>query len=80
MQEANTWLSRVGQSPNDDMHYILWPIMAVLIKNELIEHTDPNVNVVVTSCLTEIIRITAPYGPYDDDAMKVRFYTILLMK
>lgn len=80
MQEANTWLSRVGQSPNEGMHNILCPTMAVLIKNELMEHPDPNVKVVVTSCLTEVIRITAPYGPYDDDAMKVRLFTILMMK
>jgi len=55
--------------------------MAVLITNELLEHPDPNVKVVLTSCLTEVTRITALEGaPYDDDVMKVRFVALLGMK
>jgi hypothetical protein len=81
VQEAVFWLSRVDQSPPESMYNALRPTMAVLITNELLEHADPNVKVAITSCLTEVTRITAQEGaPYDDDVMKVRFVAILGME
>jgi len=62
------------------MYNALRPTMAVLITNELLEHSDPNVKVALTSCLTEVTRITAPEAPYDDDVMKVRFVALLGME
>jgi hypothetical protein len=53
--------------------------MAILITNELLEHPDPDVKVAVTSCLTEVTRITAPEAPYDDDVMKVRSVAIVVV-
>ncbi|CAN6234618.1 unnamed protein product [Urochloa humidicola] len=52
------------------MHNTLRPTIAVFITNELLEHPDPNVKVVVTFYLTEVTRITAPEAPYDDDVIK----------
>ncbi|KAL5650079.1 hypothetical protein ACJX0J_040888, partial [Zea mays] len=75
--EAETWLSRVDQSPPEGMYNALRPTMAVLITNELLEHPDPNVKVALTSCLTEVTRITAPEAPYDDDVMKDVFKRIV---
>ena len=40
----------------------------------------PNVKVALTSCLTEVTRITAPEAPYDDDVMKVTFVALLGME
>ncbi|CAL5031186.1 unnamed protein product [Urochloa decumbens] len=77
LEAAETWLSRVDQSPHEGMHNTLRPTMAVLITNELLEHPDPNVKVAVTSCLTEVTRITAPEAPYDDDVMKEVFKRIV---
>ncbi|RCV34391.1 hypothetical protein SETIT_7G156600v2 [Setaria italica] len=77
LSDAETWLSRVDQSPDEDMHNTLRPTMAILITNELLEHPDPNVKVAVTSCLTEVTRITAPEAPYDDDVMKDVFKRIV---
>jgi len=77
LEEAETWLSRVDQSPPEGMYNALRPTMAVLITNELLEHPDPNVKVALTSCLTEVTRITAPEAPYDDDVMKDVFKRIV---
>ncbi|CAL5016081.1 unnamed protein product [Urochloa decumbens] len=77
LEAAETWLSRVDQSPHEGMHNTLHPTMVVLITNELLKHPDPNVKVAVTSCLTEVTRITAPEAPYDDDVMKDVFKRIV---
>ncbi|CAO2042879.1 unnamed protein product [Urochloa humidicola] len=77
LEAAETWLSRVDQSPHEGMHNTLRPTMAVLITNELLKHPDPKVKVAVTSCLTEVTRITAPEAPYDDDVMKDVFKRIV---
>ncbi|CAL5026603.1 unnamed protein product [Urochloa decumbens] len=77
LEAAETWLSRVDQSPHEGMHNTLHPTMVVLITNELLKHSDPNVKVAVTSCLTEVTRITAPEAPYDDDVMKDVFKRIV---
>ncbi|XP_066360504.1 sister chromatid cohesion protein PDS5 homolog C-like [Miscanthus floridulus] len=78
LEEAVFCLSRVDQSPPESMYNALRPTMAVLITNELLEHPDPNVKVVLTSCLTEVTRITALEGaPYDDDVMKHVFKRIV---
>jgi hypothetical protein len=50
---------------------IVSPSKVVLISRNLLDHSDPDVKLVVTSCLVELVRITAPESPYDDDVMKV---------
>jgi hypothetical protein len=45
--------------------------MKTLISDELLRHTDDNVKVSITACLTEVARITAPNAPYEDEQMKV---------
>ncbi|KAL6652446.1 hypothetical protein ACP70R_011371 [Stipagrostis hirtigluma subsp. patula] len=77
LQEAYTWLERVDQNPPEGMFNTLRPTMARLISSELLEHPDPDVKVAVTSCLTEVTRITAPEAPYDDDVMKDVFKRIV---
>ncbi|XP_062184176.1 sister chromatid cohesion protein PDS5 homolog C-like isoform X2 [Phragmites australis] len=77
LQEADTWLVRVGQSPPESTFNTLRPTMATLITKELLEHPDPDIKVAVTSCLTEVTRITAPEAPYDDDIMKDVFKRIV---
>jgi hypothetical protein len=45
--------------------------MKTLISDELLRHTDDNVKVSITACLTEVARITAPNAPYEDEQMKM---------
>ncbi|KAF0891845.1 hypothetical protein E2562_011020 [Oryza meyeriana var. granulata] len=77
IEEAETWLSRVDQSPPESMHKALHPTMSALIKKELLDHSDPDVKLAVASCLTEVTRITAPEAPYDDDVMKDVFTRVV---
>lgn len=45
--------------------------MKALVSADLLRNPDSDVRVSVVSCLTEIMRITAPEAPYNDDQMKV---------
>lgn len=45
--------------------------MKALVSADLLRNPDSDVRVFVVSCLTEIMRITAPETPYNDDHMKV---------
>lgn len=60
------------------MREALRPLMKALISDELLKHSEEDVKVTVTSCITEITRITAPDAPYDDDKMKVSFKLLIL--
>ncbi|PNT73327.1 hypothetical protein BRADI_2g57070v3 [Brachypodium distachyon] len=70
LEEADTWLSRVDQSPPTSISNALHPTMEALTKKGLLNHPDPGVKVAVASCLTEVTRITAPEAPYEDDVMR----------
>ncbi|MQM14229.1 hypothetical protein Taro_047158 [Colocasia esculenta] len=77
LDQAETLLSRVEQSPSQSMSAALRPAMKGLIAKELLGHSDVDVKVAVASCISEITRITAPEAPYDDDLMKEIFQTIV---
>jgi hypothetical protein len=53
------------------MENALSPSLKALFSDKLIKHSDVDVKVALASCLSEIIRITAPDAPYDDPQMKV---------
>ncbi|KAL7120103.1 hypothetical protein ACP275_02G102700 [Erythranthe tilingii] len=44
-----------------------------LIANELIRHAERDVRISVASCISEIVRITAPDEPYEEGQMKEYF-------
>ena len=52
--------------------------MIALVANELLRHSDNDVKVAVASCINEIMRITAPDAPYEDDQMKVYISMLLI--
>ncbi|EOA34841.1 hypothetical protein CARUB_v10022426mg [Capsella rubella] len=52
------------------MQSALLPSKNALVSVDLLSHPDSDVRVSVLSCLTEIVRITAPEAPYSDDRMK----------
>ncbi|GJT76918.1 armadillo-type fold protein [Tanacetum coccineum] len=59
------------------MLHALKPSMKALIHEDLLRHSDVDVNVAVASCMCEIVRITAPDAPYDDDQMRAVFQLIV---
>ncbi|AES59134.1 nucleic acid-binding protein, putative [Medicago truncatula] len=63
-------LSKVEQSPSKSIQKALSPSLKALISDKLIKHSDVGVKVALASCLSELTRITAPDGPYNDHQMK----------
>lgn len=57
-------------------HALSTPLKA-LIDHKLLNHSDEDVKLSVSSCLAELARITAPDCPYSDDQMKVLSFPIL---
>ncbi|KAM7254349.1 hypothetical protein ACFE04_032031 [Oxalis oulophora] len=52
----------------------LFPSMTALIAPKFFNHTDRDVRASVTSCLIELMRITAPQEPYNDQIVKQIFH------
>lgn len=73
LQQVESCLSRVEQSPPPSMQNALSPSLKALIADKLLRHSDVDVKVAVASCISEITRITAPEAPFDDEQMKVCF-------
>ncbi|MCE2055535.1 hypothetical protein HAX54_042839 [Datura stramonium] len=55
-----------------------WPAMKALVADGLLRHPDIDVKVSVASCISEIMRITAPDQPYDDNILKDFFELAVL--
>lgn len=64
-------MSNLDQDPAKPIQESLVLPMKTLISNQLLRHTDDDVKISVTACLTEIAKITAPNAPYNDKHMKV---------
>jgi len=71
LQQVGNSLSKVEQSPSKCMLKALSPSLKALVADKLIKHSDVDVKVALAYCLSELTRITAPDGPYDDHQMKV---------
>lgn len=54
--------------------------MKALVGGKLFKHSDVDVKVAVTACISEITRITAPDAPYDDEQMKVCNYLVVCLE
>ncbi|KAJ0247951.1 hypothetical protein HA466_0163340 [Hirschfeldia incana] len=63
----------IEQDPIVQVRNALKPSMQALVSADLLRNPDSDVRVYVVSCLTEIMRITAPEAPYNDDQMKEVF-------
>ena len=72
LQQIESCLTRVEQSPPESMLNALSPSLKALSADKLMKHSDSDVKVALASCFSEITRITAPDAPYDDAQMKVR--------
>ncbi|KFK43834.1 hypothetical protein AALP_AA1G179500 [Arabis alpina] len=73
LDELEYLLSKVEQDPTESVQKALIPSSKALVSAHLLRNPDSDVRVFVVSCLTEIMRITAPDAPYADDQMKEIF-------
>ncbi|XVE97346.1 hypothetical protein REPUB_Repub03eG0011800 [Reevesia pubescens] len=77
LDQVESCLSRVEQSPSQSMQNALSPSLKALVAEQLFRHPDDDVKVAVAACISEITRITAPDAPYDDDRMREVFQLIV---
>ncbi|KAF8064796.1 hypothetical protein N665_1166s0009 [Sinapis alba] len=73
VKEAEAQLSKLVQDPIVEVQNALRPLMKALVSAHLLRNPDSDVRLYVVSCLTEIMRITAPEAPYNDHQMKEIF-------
>ncbi|CAH8321404.1 unnamed protein product [Eruca vesicaria subsp. sativa] len=73
LNKVETLLGNVEQDPTVSLQNALRPALKALVSVDLLRNPDSDVRVYVVSCLTEIMRITAPEAPYDDGDMKEIF-------
>ncbi|CAF2258312.1 unnamed protein product [Brassica rapa] len=73
LNKVESLLLAVEQDPIAEVRNALKPSMQALVSADLLRHPDSDVRVYVVFCLTEIMRITAPEAPYNDDQMKEVF-------
>ncbi|CAK9157452.1 unnamed protein product [Ilex paraguariensis] len=66
-------LSKVRQRQAGSMQDTVRTSAISLIANDLLRHADVDVQVSIASCISEIIRITAPDAPYNDLEIKEYF-------
>ncbi|XP_055825077.1 sister chromatid cohesion protein PDS5 homolog C-like [Solanum dulcamara] len=72
-------LSVVKQVPPASVRDAFRPAMEALVTDGLLRHPDIDVKVSVASCISEIMRITAPDQPYDDSRLEDFFELAVLM-
>ncbi|KAK1358151.1 Sister chromatid cohesion protein PDS5 [Heracleum sosnowskyi] len=72
-------LSEVKQLPSKSMKDALQPSMEALVSDRLLKHSDFDVRVSVASCMSELIRITAPDAPYDDNVQMKDILHLIVM-
>ncbi|KAI6672044.1 hypothetical protein NL676_006929 [Syzygium grande] len=77
LQNAEDLLVNMEQEPSDFLLDALLPVMKGLIAEALLKHHNEDVRVTVASCLGEILRITSPEQPFNDDQMKAIFQLIV---
>ncbi|XP_048139502.1 sister chromatid cohesion protein PDS5 homolog D-like isoform X2 [Rhodamnia argentea] len=75
--DAEDLLANVDQGQSIPRLDSLLPVMKALIADSLLKHSVEGVRVSVAYCLSEIMRISAPEEPYNDDQMKVIFELIV---
>lgn len=78
LDEVMLLLSKIGQVPSHQVKDALFATVKALISDKLMGNTDADVMITVAACLNEILRISAPVAPYDDDKMKEIFELIVL--
>jgi hypothetical protein len=73
LDEVEKLLIKVEQSSPEPLIKALKPIIEVLIGDQLLKNDEIDVQFSAASCISQILRITAPESPYGDEIMKMYF-------
>ena len=76
LEKLESCLSKVEQS-NWCLNWALQPSMLALVQARFFEHPSERVKLIASSCFSDILRITTPFPPYNDDIMKIFFRLIV---
>ncbi|GAB2228234.1 hypothetical protein Droror1_Dr00010064 [Drosera rotundifolia] len=77
LDEMELLLTKVDQSASPLVQQALLPAMKALVSDQLFRNQDMDVKITVATCINEIMRITAPDAPYNDERMKEFFELIV---
>jgi len=70
LEKLNELFSKVKQSDGRKLIWALKPCMLALIQPKFLEETCGGISLLVAACLGNIMRLTAPTAPYNDDIMR----------
>eukprot|EP00250_Pteridium_aquilinum_P014731 c22163_g1_i1 orf=419-4063(+) len=77
LEQASTLFSSIQQLPHVSVLSAMKSSMDALVQPSLLKHKDKDVRMLVTACISEIMRIVAPDAPYSDDILKDIFELIV---
>ena len=70
LDEFNELLSKISQEEGQKLIWALKPAMLALIQPKFLEEPCEGVKLPVSLCLSNIMKLTAPIAPYNDDVMR----------
>ncbi|GBG74693.1 hypothetical protein CBR_g19098 [Chara braunii] len=70
LKAANTMLMDIPQSASQAASAGVNACAAALAQRQLLHHRDKEVRLFVASCLSDILRVSAPEAPYEDTVLK----------
>lgn len=73
-QRAAHYLYQVDQCPGEQVLEAIQPSFNALVREDLLNHEDEDVKVLLAVCLCEILRITVHDTPYSDDILRVTMF------
>ncbi|RAL52779.1 hypothetical protein DM860_007547 [Cuscuta australis] len=77
LKQGSACLSDLDQSPPKAVLEAMQPFQNAIVQPELLKHQDREIKLLVSTCICEIMRITAPEAPYSDDILKDIFDLIV---
>ena len=70
LDELNELLSKISQEDGKKLIWALKPAMLAFVQPKFFEEPCEGVTLPVAACLCNIMKLTAPIAPYNDDVMR----------
>ncbi|GLJ14851.1 hypothetical protein SUGI_0241590 [Cryptomeria japonica] len=70
LNKIEEWLTHVDQSPHDLLQLVMSLVVDALKQHKWLRHSDEDIKLLVTSCLSKIMRVTTYAVLYKDDTMR----------
>ena len=70
LEELNELMSTIDQVEGEKLVWALKPAMLAFIQPKFLEEPCEGVTLPIAACLSNIMKLTAPIAPYNDDVMR----------